>query len=198
MMKFLDAYIKTFYWISRMKSNKCTSFVYPIAKIIGKFILKEKLASIIFNMNTIEELLYEYVCLADFAHFSKGVKPISLPINKDNESTFIYNVIKDPSRPNDGVIGTNCKLYSSDYDFCIWIHLRIMTEPCITKLTCSLGNNNKKMNVNSASELMRFKSDIIELLKIQIEENVWYIYNYLIDHTLDNIEVIEHKISTAE
>jgi hypothetical protein len=148
--------------------------------------MKQKLLDIIFHIDSIEELIYEFIMFMDNAH--------RIPVN---QLTGISEFYDDPNRPNqfiytikkDTLVGNNtvivCQLSSRDKHTCIRIDLNINTSPCLTNLVCTFGEDtNNYMRVDTPSVLMKYKKDIIELLKEEIIDHVWYVYTEIIDQVM--------------
>lgn len=197
MTTFMDLYVKCTYPLNYMITHIWTKPLYYIFKPIIYWLMKQKLLDIIFRIDSIEELIYEFIMFMDNAH--------RIPVN---QLTGISEFYDDPNRPNqfiytikkDTLVGNNtvivCQLSSRDKHTCIRIDLNINTSPCLTNLVCTFGEDtNNYMRVDTPSVLMKYKKDIIELLKEEIIDHVWYVYTEIIDRVMFEKT---NKISTGE
>ena len=197
MTTFMDLYVKCTYPLNYMITHIWTKPLYYIFKPIIYWLMKQKLLDIIFRIDSIEELIYEFIMFMDNAH--------RIPVN---QLTGISEFYDDTNRPNqciytikrDTLVGNNtvivCQLSSRDKHTCIRIDLNINTSPCLTNLVCTFGEDtNNYMRVDTPSVLMKYKKDIIELLKEEIIDHVWYVYTEIIDRVMFEKT---NKISTGE
>lgn len=186
MTSFMDLYVKCTYPLNYMITHIWSKPFYYIFRPILYWLMRQKLLDIIFHIDSIEELIYEFIMFMDNAH--------RIPVN---QLTGISKFYDDPNRPNqfiytikkDALVDNNtviiCQLSSRDNHMCIRIDLNINTSPCLTNLVCSFGEGtNTYMRVDTPSVLMKYKKDIIELLKEEIIDHVWYVYTEIIDQVM--------------
>lgn len=186
MTTFMDLYVKCTYPLNYMITHIWAKPLYYIFRPLIYWLMKQKLLDIIFHIDSIEELIYEFIMFMDNAH--------RIPVN---QLTGISEFHDDPNRPNqfiytikkDTLVGNNtvivCQLSSRDKHTCIRIDLNINTSPCLTNLVCTFGEDtNNYMRVDTPSVLMKYKKDIIELLKEEIIDHVWYVYTEIIDQVM--------------
>lgn len=186
MTTFMDLYVKCTYPLNYMITHIWTKPLYYIFRPAIYWLMRQKLLDIIFHIDSIEELIYEFIMFMDNAH--------RIPVN---HLTGVPKFYDDPNRPNqfiytikkDALVGNNtvivCQLSSRDKHTCIRIDLNINTSPCLTNLVCTFGEDtNNYMRVDTPSVLMKYKKDIIELLKEEIIDHVWYVYTEIIDQVM--------------
>lgn len=186
MTAFMDLYVKCTYPLNYMITHIWSKPLYYIFRPIIYWLMKQKLLDIIFHIDSIEELIYEFIMFMDNAHRIPvnrltGVPKFYDDPNRSNQ--FIYTIKKDALVGNNTVIV--CQLSSRDKHTCIRIDLNINTSPCLTNLVCTFGEDtNNYMRVDTPSVLMKYKKDIIELLKEEIIDHVWYVYTEIIDRVM--------------
>ena len=169
MTTFMDLYIKCTYPLNYMITHIWSKPFYYIFRPIFYWLMRQKLLDIIFHIDSIEELIYEFIMFMDNAH--------RIPVN---QLTGISKFYDDPNRPNQFIY-----TIKKDAHMCIRIDLNINTSPCLTNLVCSFGEGtNNYMRVDTPSVLMKYKKDIIELLKEEIIDHVWYVYTEIIDQVM--------------
>ena len=107
---------------------------------------------------------------------------------KNNDNTrFSYKARKDREGR---IVFISCQFYNKDADFSVVINLNISTSIAMTKLTCTFSKDNNPIVYSSTTDIMKYKNDIIGILRTKIME---YTESYL-PYAMANMELVMNQI----
>lgn len=185
---FFDIYVKSTYILDYTYTHVFLKPLYYLIRPCIHWVMKQKLLDAIFAIDSMEELIFEFVSFMDKTKRLVPNKTTGIPELYDDPkrpNKFVYMLAKDVMVENNTVIVT--QLSSRDDSMCIRIDLNINTSPCVTKLVCTFGKDvQTHLSVENASILMKHKKDIIEMLKEEITDHVWYVYTHILDKLMYN------------
>lgn len=164
-------------------------FFKKIALKIANFIISKEIENRVWNIDSIEELLFEYIDFLDKTQVQRElfIKDQFMSIKNNDNTKFSYKAKKDI---NGRITFIACQFYNRDADFSVTINLNISNTIAMTKLTCTLSKDGVPINYSSASDIMKYKNDIITILRTKIME---YTESYL-PYAMTNMEIVMKEI----
>lgn len=164
-------------------------FFKKIALKIVNFIISKEIENRVWNIDSIEELLFEYIDFLDKTQVQRElfIKDQFMSIKSNDNTKFSYKARKDK---NGRITFIACQFYNRDADFSVTINLNISNTIAMTKLTCTLSKDGVPINYSSASDIMKYKNDIISILRTKIME---YTESYL-PYAMANMEIVMKEI----
>lgn len=168
--------------------NKHPFFKKIALKIVNFFITKE-IENRVWNMDSIEELLFEYIDFLDKTQVQRElfIKDQFMSIKNNDNTKFSYKARKDRTGR---ITFIACQFYNKEADFSVTINLNISNTIAMTKLTCTLSKDGIPINYSSTSDIMKYKNDIITILRTKIME---YTESYL-PFAMSNMEIVMEEI----
>lgn len=189
-----DIIIMNYCFISTIGFLKKFSFLKQIGFKIINFIISLEIENRIWGIDSIEQLLFEYVELLERFNNNKTTKISSnyKTVNTNNDDKFIYKAVTKKGQ----ISYIACQFYDEKNEFKINIDLNISTSIALTKLTCSFTNKDgNPVTFARTSELMKCKNDIIMLIRRKIIE---YVKVYLHQAMNNSEEVLTAITSKAK
>lgn len=164
-------------------------FFRKIALKIINFIISKEIENRVWNIDSIEELLFEYIDFLDKTKVQREIfiKDQYMSIKNNDKTKFSYKARKDKSGR---ITFIACQFYNKNADFSVSINLNISNTIALTKLTCTLSRDGIPINYSSTSDIMKYKNDIISILRTKIME---YTESYL-PYAMANIEMVMNEI----
>lgn len=164
-------------------------FLKKIALKIVNFMITKEIENRVWNIDSIEELLFEYIDFLDKTQVQRElfIKDQFMSIKNNDNTKFSYKARKDRSGR---ITFIACQFYNKDADFSVTINLNISNSIAMTKLTCTLSKDGIPINYSSTSDIMKYKNDIITILRTKIME---YTESYL-PYAMGNMEIVMEEI----
>lgn len=164
-------------------------FLKKIALKIVNFMITKEIENRVWNIDSIEELLFEYIDFLDKTQVQRElfIKDQFMSIKNNDNTKFSYKARKDRSGR---ITFIACQFYNKEADFSVTINLNISNSIAMTKLTCTLSKDGIPINYSSTSDIMKYKNDIITILRTKIME---YTESYL-PYAMSNMEIVMEEI----
>lgn len=184
-----DIVMTNYYFINTIEFLNNHPFLKKIALKIINFIISKEIENRVWNIDSIEELLFEYIDFLDKTQVQRElfIKDQFMSIKNNDNTKFSYKARKD----RDGRITfIACQFYNKEADFSVTINLNISNTIALTKLTCTLSRDGIPITYSSVSDIMKHKNDIITILRTKIME---YTESYL-PYAMSNMEIVMEEI----
>ena len=139
-------------------------FIKKIALKISSFIITKEIENRVWSIDSIEELLFEYIDFLDKTQVQRElfIKDKYMTIKNNDNTRFSYKARKDREGR---IVFISCQFYNKDADFSVVINLNISTSIAMTKLTCTFSKDNNPIVYSSTTDIMKYKNDIIGILR---------------------------------
>lgn len=184
-----DIVMTNYYFINTIEFLNKHPFLKKIALKIINFIISKEIENRVWNIDSIEELLFEYIDFLDKTQVQRElfIKDQFMSIKNNDNTKFSYKARKG----RDGRITfIACQFYNKESDFSVTINLNISNTIALTKLTCTLSRDGIPITYSSVSDIMKHKNDIITILRTKIME---YTESYL-PYAMSNMEIVMEEI----
>lgn len=164
-------------------------FIKKIALKISNFIIAKEIENRVWNIDSIEELLFEYIDFLDKTQVQRElfIKDKYMTIKNNDNTKFSYKARKDKEGR---ITFISCQFYNKEADFSVIINLNISTSIAMTKLTCTFSKDNTPIVYSSTTDIMKYKNDIIGILRTKIME---YTESYL-PYAMTNMELVMNQL----
>lgn len=184
-----DIVMTNYYFINTIEFLNKHPFLKKIALKIINFIISKEVENRVWNIDSIEELLFEYIDFLDKTQVQRElfIKDQFMSIKNNDNTKFSYKARKG----RDGRLTfIACQFYNKEADFSVTINLNISNTIALTKLTCTLSRDGIPITYSSVSDIMKHKNDIITILRTKIME---YTESYL-PYAMANMEIVMEEI----
>lgn len=184
-----DIVMTNYYFINTIEFLNKHPFLKKIALKIINFIISKEIENRVWNIDSIEELLFEYIDFLDKTQVQRElfIKDQFMSIKNNDNTKFSYKARKG----RDGRLTfIACQFYNKEADFSVTINLNISNTIALTKLTCTLSRDGIPITYSSVSDIMKHKNDIITILRTKIME---YTESYL-PYAMANMEMVMEEI----
>ena len=133
-----DIVMTNYYFINTIEFLNKHPFLKKIALKIINFIISKEIENRVWNIDSIEELLFEYIDFLDKTQVQRElfIKDQFMSIKNNDNTKFSYKARKG----RDGRLTfIACQFYNKEADFSVTINLNISNTIALTKLTCTLS-----------------------------------------------------------